>query len=173
MSLHSVSVEVAHCSSGTDWGKVQQKRKKKKIFFGVKKSWKIFFTDPFLRGGGALLLSGGSALLPGLCPAGGDDPGGAGGVGDVATGGACHRLVDCPALRSVVSLLVVAVPPVAVPGLGISLGRAQGEWEQANTEQELGERERERLIERSCGVSLTNLHTELRLLTSLTAESLS
>ena len=104
-------------------------------------SWKIFFTDPFLRGGGALLLSGGSALLPGLGPAGGDDPGGAGGVGDVAAGGACHRLVDCPALGGVVSLLVVAVPPVAVPGLGISLGRAQGEWEQADTEQELGGRE--------------------------------
>ena len=143
MSLHSVSVEVEHCSSGTDWGKDSTK---KKIFKGKNMvCWKVgksFFTDPFLRGGGALLLGGGGALLPGLGPAGGDDPGGAGGVGDVAAGGACHRLVDCPALGGVVSLLVVPVPPVAVPGLGISLGRAQGEWEQADTEQELGGRER-------------------------------
>ena len=89
-------------------------------------------------GGGALGLGHSGALLSGLRPGGGHHLGGAGRVCDVPAGGAGHRLEDCPALGSVVTLVVLAVPTVAVAGLSLGIGRTQGEWEQANTEQELG-----------------------------------
>ena len=83
-------------------------------------------------GGGALLLRHRGALLGRLSPGGGDQPGGAGGVRDVPAGRAGHRVVHSPALGSVVSLLVVAVP-------GLGLSRTQGERQQRNQEDELKE----------------------------------
>ena len=86
------------------------------------------------------MLADSLTLLCCVSPGGGHHLGGAGRVCDVPAGGAGHRLVDCPALGSVVTLVVLAVTTVAVAGLSLGIGRTQGEREQANTEQELGER---------------------------------
>ena len=65
--------------------------------------------------------------------------GGAGGVRDVPAGGGADGVVHSPALGSVVTLLVLTIPTMAVPGLRIR--RAQGKREHTNQEKQLGSKE--------------------------------
>jgi len=74
-----------------------------------------------------LLLTDSGALLPGLSPGAGDQPGGAGGVCHSLAVGAAHGVVHCPALRTVATLVVVVT---------ISWLR-KSERQQANQEQQL------------------------------------